>query len=80
MPIPMQHTHTLGPLPPTKHLPRPTPQLITPPSTDQNARDNIHHPHQQRQKPATLLPDREQYGLDVKLKEYTRDGVVVDFT
>lgn len=77
----MQHAHALllPSLPPApQHLLAPPRQLIAPASAHEDAADHVDDPHAQRQQASPLLPDGQQYGLDVELEEDARDGALVD--
>lgn len=86
----MQHTHPhLRPLPPPQNLSTPSEQLIAPSASDQHSTNHINDPDEQSHEAAPLLPDGEEYGLDVELEEdagyvalvdevaLRRDGVLV---
>ena len=76
-----KHTQTLPSAAPTlaspdleapiKHLPRP-------PSCYHHTRDDIHQPHDEREKPAPLLRDGQRDGLDIELHKHARDVVLAD--
>lgn len=57
---------------PSQHLRRPPSQLIQPTTCDNHARDNIHQPHQQCQKTASLFTHEQQYRLNIVFKEDSR--------
>lgn len=65
--------HTLGPIPPSppplhqvNHPPR---KLVNPAPSNNNPRNRVHQPNQQRQEAPALLTNKQQNRLDVILEE-----------
>jgi hypothetical protein len=76
-----KHTQTLPSAAPTLASPdleAPIEHLPRPPSCHHHTRDDIHQPHDEREKPTPFLRDGQRDGLDIKLHKHARDVVLAN--